>query len=599
MDQTSSSPFAAFRTEEGAQCWHWDEDAQHEWCAAIPDWQELCSSWYKSIPEPGQTFSVSGVGLYFVTSRILARDAYASIASKILKHRQEAPGAGALIIGQAGSGKGFFVWYLLRILLMIDEPVVLAYGVYCRLFYKGRVYAPRSMGYKLDPRDLPRHSKSKPMWLLADEAGEREMTLPLDDPLVFPVKTSVSHLGCAEAWATRRDAARIGIPLWSQRDLIDSFTLHDDYRWFHDALQDVLEGSSPDDDMRGVVSWLNKRHPGWRRRTVHDLIETLAEDATRRVGPIARDAHSFILNPMRSTIFPVALGLGYQVIMESLVGPGGGLTDNIFAIIPSSNPQDPMHDTFICDFKSRVLAKEAKKILYTLHFRRNVESSDADTQHRQLFKECWKGQRTSVLATCLFVNIARYTLLGCDRPKYPISAMDTTDGTNCIWKPAASNNRLQYLSLPRRTIMAYDPSLSPLKIDVEHVFFPAAIRNSATPTCDAFFLEADRGAQRATLWVVQSTFNAACNSKPDDRIRIRDLILAARAYLRAALPRNTSVAKRRKMNAGDAITVELNLVLAHPEIQDRQWSWTVPDEWIEDWRDCTCEPHVYHLPISV
>ncbi len=114
------------------------------------------------------------------------------------------------------------MWYLLRILLMIDEPVVLAYGVYCRLFYKGRVYAPRSMGYKLDPRDLPRHSKSKPMWLLADEAGEREMTLPLDDPLVFPVKTSVSHLGCAEAWATRRDAARIGIPLWSQRDLIDS-----------------------------------------------------------------------------------------------------------------------------------------------------------------------------------------------------------------------------------------------------------------------------------------------------------------------------------------------------------------------------------------
>ncbi len=351
--------------------------------------------------------------------------------------------------------------------------------------------------------------------------------------------------------------------------------------------------------MRGVVSWLNKRHPGWRRRTVHDLIETLAEDATRRVGPIARDAHSFILNPMRSTIFPVALGLGYQVIMESLVGPGGGLTDNIFAIIPSSNPQDPMHDTFICDFKSRVLGKEAQKILYTLHFRRDVESSDADTQHRQLFKECWKGQRTSVLATCLFVNIARYTLLGCDCPKYPLSAMVTTDGTNRVWKPAPSNGRLQYLSLSRRTIMAYDPSLSPLKIDVEHVFFPAAIRNSATPTCDAFFLEADRGAQRATLWVVQSTFNAACKSKTDDRIRIRDLILAARAYLRAALPRNTSVAKRRKMNAGDAITVELNLVLAHPAIQDRQWSWTVPDEWIEDWRDCTCEPHVYHLPISV
>ncbi|KAI0689036.1 hypothetical protein C8T65DRAFT_731118, partial [Cerioporus squamosus] len=219
MDPTHCSVFAAFRDEEGSQNWHWDSDAQNEWYAADDSgWQDLCISWYKTTPEHPQTLSIPGLPL--ITPRILAREAYACITLRILEYRLQAPATGALIVGQSGSGKGCLMWYLLRILLMIDEPVIFACGPFCNLFYRGRAFAPRSS--TLDLHYVPRHSKFKPIWLLADVGRNLGSTLPLEHPLVFTVKTSTSHLGHADHWATRRDAARIGIPLWSQQELIDA-----------------------------------------------------------------------------------------------------------------------------------------------------------------------------------------------------------------------------------------------------------------------------------------------------------------------------------------------------------------------------------------
>ncbi|RPD59585.1 hypothetical protein L227DRAFT_653881 [Lentinus tigrinus ALCF2SS1-6] len=291
----------------------------------------------------------------------------------------------------------------------------------------------------------------------------------------------------------------------------------------------------------------------------------------------------------------MALGISYQDIMRSLIGPGGCATDSLFAIRPAHDSRNPHCDAFVCDFKSRRIARDAERMFFAFP-PQTVECPSADAKHRELFKACWKGQRTSVLARCLFVNIARHALLGHSDPPLQLSAMFATDGTSSVWRPS-SETSLRALSLPLRSAEAYGSSRSP--IDEGHVYLPAAPSRAVTPTCDAFFFDSEIGsAQRVNLWILQSTVSATCKTKSDSAIRLRRLITAARTHcLHTA--QNNRASRKRKRDSGDAVTVCLNLVLVHPDVQDRNWSWEMPVDWIEDWQDMRCEPHVYHMPLSI
>ncbi|RPD74981.1 hypothetical protein L226DRAFT_535188 [Lentinus tigrinus ALCF2SS1-7] len=450
---------AICRARSEPDCWHWDEDDQHGWCPADTDWQQLCASWRNDSPEPIQTLSVSCVASYIHTrSLVVHGEAYTKMALRILQRREEAPTSGALIVGQSGCGKGCFIWYLLHILLMMDEPVLLACGVYYRLFFKGRVYEPPSR--LKDFHHLPHHTESRPLWLLADVIDGDETLLPLDHHLLFPVKTAERHLGHGEVWATTRGAARIGLPLWSEEELVEGFVLHRAYPRFSRELQDAIDGSAPASNRRGTVSWLNQWHPTWRAQTVDDITLSLVKDAIRIVGPVARDVFKFVFNPREHQTYPMALGISYQDIMRSLIGPGGCATDSLFAIRPAHDPRNPHCDAFVCDFKSRRIARDAKRMFFAFP-PRTVGCPTADAKHRELFKACWKGQPTSVLAGCLFVNIARHALLGHSDAPLQLSAVFATDDTSSVWRPS-SETTLRALSLPLRSAEAYGSSRSPI-----------------------------------------------------------------------------------------------------------------------------------------
>ena len=338
--------------------------------------------------------------------------------------------------------------------------------------------------------------------------------------------------------------------------------------------------------MIGVIFWLNKRHADWRDHTVRDNIITLVKDAIRIVGPIAGDAFRFVRNPMECV---PRLRNGYLSLpsfgdfMLSLLSLERNILGGLLAIRPAYDPRNPNCDALICDFKSRKLATKAKRTCYAVH-PLSVQSSSADVERRQLFWACWRGQPSSVLAKCLFVNIARHALLGQQNTPLELFAMATADRAWTASVDSKSGPRL--LLLPPRTAKTFFPIRRSLDaVGVEHVYLPAARSGAPTPTFDAFFFDVDLEdcPPSATLWIFQSTVSAACKSKLDAELRISHLVSDARAHLAA----------------GDVVNVRLNLVLMHPVVRDRTWSWEMPDAWAEDWTVLGCEPHVYHLPISV
>ena len=102
----------------------------------------------------------------------------------------------------------------------MDEPVLVPRGAYPRLFYKERAYVPSSP-MRREVNFVPHHANMRPLWLLVNTADDSPGALPLEDPRFFPVKTAQSSVGYGEAWAISRGAARFGIPLWSEEELVD------------------------------------------------------------------------------------------------------------------------------------------------------------------------------------------------------------------------------------------------------------------------------------------------------------------------------------------------------------------------------------------
>ncbi|KAF9077076.1 hypothetical protein BDP27DRAFT_1442407 [Rhodocollybia butyracea] len=150
------------------------------------------------------------------------------------------PRGGALITGQPGNGKTTFLAYLLGVLLSLDDspdehtklcsaPILLYTPTVKILFYDGQVYTPSDpKNFHFDYIPSPVYSEPMPPVCVLINMGmaeepEEPKGIYESQCVIFPVQAASPNPILYWHWVDRRTAAMIGLPLWTEDQLLCGF----------------------------------------------------------------------------------------------------------------------------------------------------------------------------------------------------------------------------------------------------------------------------------------------------------------------------------------------------------------------------------------
>lgn len=110
-----------------------------------------------------------------------------------------------------------YIFHLLRVLLSIGQPVLLALPSNNYLFFGDGVY---TMPTPVDLQSLPQPTNGpRALWALLDVPRAVQPPFDLENRAIFPVCVAASPFGSEGHWTSARGGLRVGMPLWSVDEL--------------------------------------------------------------------------------------------------------------------------------------------------------------------------------------------------------------------------------------------------------------------------------------------------------------------------------------------------------------------------------------------
>ncbi|KAG6814941.1 hypothetical protein H0H93_011591, partial [Arthromyces matolae] len=254
--------------------------------AEVNDFATRCATSTSGEEDP-QIISLGPFGGLFgdlnKNNEILVRDWYTSLFQRTQAYARLKPRSGLAISGQPGTGKTFYLFYLLFKLLQLHEIVIFYFGgahsTYLFIPYNEtyRVYTPsRSIDDILLP---PCEDGKRLIWSLVEASPGKPL------PSFFVVRTG-SFLVQAPSpsldpamyrnWLKQRNGLVWGMTLWSSEELLKGLRLCAGYPSFEARLKRILENSL---SCRGSKSLALKAARDILRRHIEDT-EDITSQAT-------------------------------------------------------------------------------------------------------------------------------------------------------------------------------------------------------------------------------------------------------------------------------------------------------------------------------
>jgi len=119
-------------------------------------------------------------------------------------------------------GKTTFLKFMLTWLISARQVVLLCTGIDNYLFYCGQVYVKSALdGF----RDLPERQNTRyfPIWTLIDVDYQKSNPPLGGSSGVWPIQASPPDPVRWDCWLKRNNAALLGMPVWSMRELVKGY----------------------------------------------------------------------------------------------------------------------------------------------------------------------------------------------------------------------------------------------------------------------------------------------------------------------------------------------------------------------------------------
>ncbi|KAG6820340.1 hypothetical protein H0H93_002000 [Arthromyces matolae] len=210
---------------------------------------------------------------------ILVRDSYKSLFERTWQYAHRRPDTGLIITGQPGSGKTFFLFYLLVQLLRRHQHVV--------FYIRGIAYlfSPQEDGYdiyKVYPNEhpeLPPCELNAFVWSLIEVLPTQSVPpLLVSLQQSFPIMAPSPNGALYRDWKKQREARLWGMPLWNHDELLEGLRLCRAYPAFESKLGMVLEDLS------------NNRHPVFSDMALKAAFQVLSCHFEDKQNPDSDDA---------------------------------------------------------------------------------------------------------------------------------------------------------------------------------------------------------------------------------------------------------------------------------------------------------------------
>ncbi|KAI0737997.1 hypothetical protein C8Q80DRAFT_291193 [Daedaleopsis nitida] len=593
--------------------WTWPAAKREQWAEVDGDMKCLNQAWrlpFRAIAanELSHAAETLGCGPGYVL-----RDVYMELTSRIVAHNSLSPDDGVVVFGQRGCGKSVYIFHLLRVLLSIGQPVLLALPSGTHLFFGDGVY---TMPTPVDLEALPQPIDGpRALWTLLDVPRAEQPPFNLEKRALFPVCVASSPFGSEGHWTSARGGLRVGMPLWSVDELSTRFLMDARRTNFVYHLWTDLHTLAPSGHYdRAILQW-QSRNNLWTHCTLAAGIDDIVKDSVAKYGNVPGTFLNETYAPQTSVdalavsraALPIALQ--YPILLSTLSGTWNRRTKAVFVVQTHRDEHDRTRDVATVDFRSARIAQEARSSV--VYWNAPGDGlSFTDTQARTLFRACSKGQETSFLADMLFASVARWALASAgpeaDVASHELFWMRRAAGH--AYAPEDAMLRVQSVddipiavNFTRRAVAHFSVGATPATLDERTLYLTRPVVPLRDPAFDALFLELDEERQLATVWVFKTTFAASCANVQGHagELPIDRLVDAAEARFIAKLHEDNPGAPIDE-ERWDCLRVSVNLVLVHPEIRTRRrWEWAVPMQWIKACAKRHVELHAFDMPLRV
>jgi len=229
--------------------WKWTMDST-SWTLAKDMWQEFSSEWYGCNDDnsllPDSSLSLPPLAPSKCRS-LLVRKCYVEIFDRVWARAFSSNGeVGAIITGQPGTGKTLLDYFILVRLLQLKQNVLFSIdGISLFLFYLGKVYRSSTSALLGSESQLPEQICPKVfIWSIFDIAKIEEPASFFFSNPCLPVQTASPDPGRYKIWAKECGPMRVGMPLWTCRELELGLEHQSRYNDLMDALHKYHSDSS-------------------------------------------------------------------------------------------------------------------------------------------------------------------------------------------------------------------------------------------------------------------------------------------------------------------------------------------------------------------